>query len=220
MTKILVTYATLSGSTAEVALAVGEELLRQGNEVDVLPLSKVSDPAAYAAVVLGAPMIMGWHLSALRFLARRHRALRRIPLAIFATGMSLGWKGQTEIHGVPLCVDSENAKPPRNPSRPTLKELHSDLRNYAAPILFFAKPAQPVSLAFFGGSLDIRKLSLPAKLFVLIVVQAQPGDHRNWPAIRAWANSLPALFNPDINNAMECNVSDVAATARAIHASA
>jgi len=198
MNKILVTYATMSGSTAEVARTVAEELTHQGNEVDVLPLSKVTNLASYAAVVLGAPMLMGWHFSALGFLAKNRRTLRRIPLAIFATGMSLVWHGETELKGIPVCVDPRQAKPRVNPRRPTIKELHSDIRNYATPILLFAGPARPVSLAFFGGSLDLRKLNLPAKLFVMLVVQAQPGDHRNWPAIRSWAQGLPALFKPAI----------------------
>jgi flavodoxin len=38
MSKILVTYATMSGSTVEVALAVGEEIIEQGIDVDILPL--------------------------------------------------------------------------------------------------------------------------------------------------------------------------------------
>ena len=192
MNKVLVTYATMSGSTAQVALAVGEELIRQGREVDVLPLSKVTALDSYGAAVIGAPMMMGWHFSALFFLARHRRALQRIPLAIFATGMSLVWKGETEVKGVPVFVDSRQARPPVDARHPTLKELHSDIRNYAAPILLFARP---VSLAFFGGSLDLRKLKLWAKLFIMLVVQAQPGDHRNWPAIRSWAQALPALLN-------------------------
>lgn len=196
MNKILVTYATLSGSTAQVAQAIGDELAHQGHEVDVLPLAKVTHLDPYSAVVLGAPMIMGWHLSALGFLARRRRDFQRIPLAIFAVGMSLVWQGETEIRGVPVWVDEQQAKRPVHPRRPTLKELHSNIRNYAAPILLFARPARPVSLAFFGGSLDLRKLKLWAKLFVMVIVQAQPGDHRNWPAIRAWAAGLPALFDP------------------------
>jgi menaquinone-dependent protoporphyrinogen IX oxidase len=194
MNKILVTYATLSGSTAAVALAIGEELIQRGSEVDVLPLAKVSDLAAYDAVVLGAPMLMGWHLSALRFLAKNRRSLRRLPLAVFCLGMSLVWRGETEVKGVPVFVDSRQARPPVNPRRPTIKELHSDIRNYAAPILLLARP---VSLAFFGGALDLRKLKLLPRLFVMLVVQAQPGDRRNWPAIRAWALSLPAPFGSE-----------------------
>jgi menaquinone-dependent protoporphyrinogen IX oxidase len=192
MNKVLVAYATMSGSTAQVALAVGEELIRRGREVDILPLSEVTALDAYDAVVIGAPMMMGWHISALMFLARHRRALRRIPLAIFATGMSLVWKGETEVKGVPVYVDSRQARPPVNPRRPTIKELHSDIRNYATPILLLARP---VSLAFFGGSLDLCKLKLWAKLFIMLVVQAQPGDRRNWTAIRSWAHELPAPFN-------------------------
>ena len=65
----------------------------------------------------------------------------------------------------------------------------------AAPIIKAAGPARPVSVAFFGGRLEYARLKLPAMLFVMLVVQASPGDHRNWDAIRSWAGSLPQLFN-------------------------
>jgi menaquinone-dependent protoporphyrinogen oxidase len=194
MKETLVTYATMAGSTAEVALELGKELALQGCEVDILPLAKVKDLTQYGAVIIGAPMIMGWHASALRFLAKNRRALQHIPLAIFAAGMSLTATGETEVEGVPVCVDPEQAKPPLNALRPTIHERYSNIRHYAAPIIKAARPARPVSVAFFGGSLDLRRLKLPAKLFVMLVIRAQPGDRRNWPAIRSWAHSLPALF--------------------------
>jgi hypothetical protein len=31
-------------------------------------------------------------------------------------------------------------------------------------------------------------------IFVVLILQARAGDHRNWDAIRSWAGSLPALF--------------------------
>jgi hypothetical protein len=31
-------------------------------------------------------------------------------------------------------------------------------------------------------------------LFVMLVIQAKPGDHRNWPAIRSWAGMLADKF--------------------------
>ena len=59
MTRILVAYATLSGSTGEVARVVGEEIAKSGVQVDVLPLIQVTDLERYDGVVLGGPMIMG-----------------------------------------------------------------------------------------------------------------------------------------------------------------
>ena len=48
MSKILVAYATMAGSTAEVAQAVGEELSRGGLQVKVLPMGEVRDLTPYA----------------------------------------------------------------------------------------------------------------------------------------------------------------------------
>lgn len=199
MKKILVTYATMSGSTAEVAQAIGEEIAGEGAQVDVLPLEKVIALPAYSGVVLGAPMIMGWHRSAIGFLKKNREALEQMPLAIFATAMSLTSNGETAVEGVPVCVDPILAKPPKNPQHPTLRENYTRVSRYASPILIAAAPARPVSVAFFGGKLDIYHLKPLAKLFVMLVVQAQPGDRRNWQAIRGWAGGLPQLFNSRMN---------------------
>ena len=195
MKKILVTYETMSGSTAEVAQAVGEEIAGEGAQVDVLPLEKVNGLSAYDAVVLGAPMIMGWHRSAIGFLRSNRKALEHMPLAVFAMAMSLTANGETAVKDVPLCVDPILAKPPRDPKHPTFRENYTNVSRYASPILNAAAPARPVSVAFFGGKLDTNRLKLLVKLFVIFVVQAPPGDRRNWQAIRSWASSLLPLFS-------------------------
>lgn len=195
MNKILVAYATMAGSTAEVAQAVGEEIAGEGIEVDVLPLEKVNSLSAYNAVVLGAPMIMGWHRSARGFLKKHRKALAHTPLAIFALAMSLTSTGEMAVQGIPVCVDQSLAKTPRNPQHPTFRENYASLTRYASPILGAAGVNKPVSIAFFGGRLDYTRLKPLARLFVMLAVQAQPGDRRNWQAIRTWAGSLPQLFD-------------------------
>jgi menaquinone-dependent protoporphyrinogen IX oxidase len=195
MKKILVAYATLSGSTAEVAQVIGEGIAGDGAAVEVLPLEKVTDLTAYQAVVIGAPMILGWHRSALAFLKKHRKALAQKPLAIFATGMSLTANGETAVKGVPVCVDPNLAKPPRNPQRLNFRENYASITHYASPMLQAAGKNKPVSVAFFGGRLDYTRLKVLPRLFVMLVVQAQPGDRRNWQAIRTWAGSLPSLFN-------------------------
>ena len=64
MKKVLVAHATMAGSTVEVAQAVGEELVRSGLQVEVWPIGEVSGLRGYDAVVVGAPMILGWHRAA------------------------------------------------------------------------------------------------------------------------------------------------------------
>jgi menaquinone-dependent protoporphyrinogen oxidase len=193
--KTLVAYATMAGSTAEVARAVGEAVGGDGVQVEVLPLEKVTGLAGYDAVILGAPMIMGWHRSALRFLRQHRAALERVPLAVFALAMSLTCNGETSVDRVPVFVDQNLSKPPVNAGHLTLKESHTSLTHYASSILKAAGSARPVSLAIFGGRMDYFRLKLPAKLFVMLVIQAQPGDRRDWKVIRSWAGSLPHLFN-------------------------
>ena len=195
MKKVLVTYATMSGSTAEVAQEVAREIGDGGMQVEILPLEKVGDLGTYNAVVIGAPMVMGWHPSARKFLAKNRAALQQIPLAAFATGLSLTSAGETEISGVPVFVDETLAKPVEIAGRPSLKERFTDINHYVAPILKSAGLARPVSVAFFGGRLEYTRLKLPAMLFVMLIIQASPGDRRNWDAIRSWAGSLPQLFD-------------------------
>ena len=112
MTKILIAYATMTGSTAEVAQVIAEEINKSGLQAEVLPMNQVKNLDDYAGVVVGAPMIMGWHRSALGFLKKHRRALQRIPLAVFVTAMSLTRTGETSVDGVPVFVDDNLPKPP------------------------------------------------------------------------------------------------------------
>jgi menaquinone-dependent protoporphyrinogen oxidase len=194
MKKILVTYATMAGSTAEVAQAVCEELTKAGWQVDVRPIGEVKELDGYDGVVVGAPMIMGWHRAALRFLRKNRRDLQRLPLAVFVTAMSLTRSMETSIDGVPLYVDEQLAKRPEKEGRLNFRERYARLSGYIPPILRAAKPARPVSIGVFGGRLEYGRLKPWAVLFVMFIIRAPAGDKRNWPAIREWAAGLPALM--------------------------
>jgi menaquinone-dependent protoporphyrinogen oxidase len=193
--RILIAYATLAGSTVEVAQAVARELQQQGLLVDVLSMGAVKSLAGYDGVVVGAPMLMGWHRGALGFLHRHRAALRRLPLAVFVLAMSLTEPAETSLGSVPIFVDENLPKPPRVAGQPTFRERYTRLANYARPILSAARPAAPVSLAFFGGRLEYGRLPWWGVLFAMLVIQAPAGDRRNWPAIRAWAAGLPAAMH-------------------------
>jgi menaquinone-dependent protoporphyrinogen oxidase len=199
MKRILVTYATMAGSTAEVARAIAEEIARDDAQVDVLPLAEVKSLADYDGVVLGGPMIMGWHRQALRFLNQHRTALQRIPLAVFVMAISLTQTGETSVAGVPVYVDDKLLKPPQQPGRLRFRERYARLSNYIQPILKAVGPVRPTSIGVFGGRLEYGRLPWWAVLFVMLVIQAPAGDRRNWAAIRVWAAGVATALQLQVS---------------------
>lgn len=194
MSRILVTYATMAGSTAEVAAAVAEEIRRSGAQVDLVPLEAVADVDVYDGVVVGGPMIMGWHRGATRFLKKHRKSFERIPLAVFILAMSLTKINSDLTSGVQIDVDENLEKPPAVEGRLSFRERYTRLENYLRPILGATKPVKPVRIAVFGGRLEFGRLKWWAILFAALIIGAIPGDRRNWPAIRAWAAELAGDF--------------------------
>lgn len=186
MQKILVTYATNAGSTAKIAEAVATEVGKNAT-VETLPLDQVTSLEPYSAIVLGAPMILGWHRGALAFLKRNQAALSQKRLAVFVTCVNLTKTSETSLEGVPLFIDEKLPKAPKNLARLSIKENYSTPKNYLTPIL---KLAKPVSIGLFGGSLQYFSMKWWQVPFVLLVIQAMPGDKRNWKAIAEWAGGL------------------------------
>lgn len=78
MSIALVAYASFADSTVEFAQPVGERFAGQGLKVEVLPIARTADLQEHDAVVIGGPMIMGWHRAARRFLRRQRVALQQI----------------------------------------------------------------------------------------------------------------------------------------------
>jgi menaquinone-dependent protoporphyrinogen oxidase len=197
MKKVLVTYSTYSGSTADVAAAIGEELAKAPAQVDVRPMAGVESIDDYDAIVAGGPMIMGWHRPARGFLHKHRRGLAKIPFAVFVTAMSLTETGTSVIEGVPVVVDERLPRPPAQPGHLTFKERYARTEGYLRPILRSVRPARPISLGLFGGRLEYGRLKWYAVLFVMVLLKVPAGDRRNWDAIRAWAATLRAHLDLD-----------------------
>jgi menaquinone-dependent protoporphyrinogen oxidase len=194
MKRILVAYATMAGSTADVARVIGEEIAKSNLLVDVLPFNEVKDLEAYDGVVVGGPMIMGWHRAALRFLKKHRNSFRHIPLAVFVMAISLTQTGETSVGGTPVYVDEKLPKAPEKEGSLNFRERYSRLSHYLSPILKSTRPVKPVSIGVFGGRLEYGRLKWWAVLFVMLIIQAPAGDRRNWSAIQEWAAGLPAVF--------------------------
>lgn len=166
--RILVTYGSWAGSTAEVAEAVGEELRAASEQVDVLPAREVDDLSGYGGVVVGAAVHAGrLHRDVPAFVRRHAPRLAGLRVAYFVVCMTM----------------KENTESSRTKAEGFLAKLrgaHPDIR--------------PVDVGLFGGVMRtdgqyLRKLSLPERLMVKAMKPA-PSDHRDWGAIREWARQL------------------------------
>lgn len=193
--KILVAYTTNAGTTADVAQIISEELGQNGIQVEVRRLEEVTNIESYTAVVVGGPMIVGWHKAAVKFVKKHQQALSRLPVAYFFTAMRLTELGETSVEGIQVWIDPALAKPPKNAHRSSFKERYATVANYLRPALRAARSVRPVSVGFFGGRLELFRLKWWQALFVLLVIQAQPGGSHNGPFIREWAASLRSVLS-------------------------
>lgn len=166
--KILVAYATWSGSAGEVAKAVGETLLEGGAIVDVRPAKEVTDLSPYSAVVVGSAIHAGQlHSKAMKFFVTHEAALSSMPVACFIVCLTMQEDTEENRCTVAGYLDVLSEKAPR---------------------------IQPIDVGLFAGKLDYKKLALPFKL-ILKMMKAQEGDFRDWEAIRAWATNLHATLS-------------------------
>jgi menaquinone-dependent protoporphyrinogen oxidase len=188
--RVLVGFVSNAGSTEEVAREIGESLRCHDVEVEVRRLSEVDDVSGYDAAVIGAPMIVGWHRRATRFIRRHQDPLNRIPVACFMTALTLTDSKQEdvkEIDGIEIYRDPQLLKSAKNPDRLSFKERHSSLAFYLKPLLRKALRVRPVGIALFAGKLDYRKLKFLQMVFVMLLFAEKPRDYRNWEHIRSWA---------------------------------
>ncbi len=197
MKRVLIAYTTNSGSTEKIAQEVGEELHQHGNEVRILRFEGVTSLKNYDLVIIGAPMILGWHRDAAQFVKQHQDELSKVPVAYFFAAMSLTQTGEEQVEGIPLRIDPGLAKPPARAGRLSLRERYATPKNYLRSALRAAPLIKPVEVAFFGGRLEMFRLKLLQALFVMLVVRAQPGDLRNWDFIRKWAVELGKRYLGD-----------------------
>ena len=159
---LLVAYATHTGSTAEVATVVGEELRARGFEVHVAAVADVGSVDGYRAVVLGSAVNGGrWLPQAVEFAKYNQAALRALPVAVFS------------VH-IMNAGDDERSRRKR--------------AAYLDEVLRFI---QPVDEPFFLGiGPDPKKDSWLARWFFRRFVGAGEGDCRDWNKIRGWARGV------------------------------
>jgi menaquinone-dependent protoporphyrinogen oxidase len=168
MNKILVTYTSATGTTAEIAQIIGEEISGENGKVDVLEAKAINDLSLYHAAVVGTGIRYGRvYRNTLTFLNKHQATLSQIPLAYFIVCTTVRDK-------------SEESQ--------TLLAFYEKQMRAKAPL------AQPVDVGIFAGKVEPETLPLLPRLIVR-ALKSEEGDFRDWDTIREWASSItPALL--------------------------
>jgi len=168
--RILVTYASRSGSTAEVARSIAATLSENGTQVDVIAMEEVKDLSLYSAVVAGSA-IRGsrWLPEAVKFIESHRAVLTQKKYAMFTVCITMAMK------------NAENYR--------------SGVMSWVAPVRAMVRP---LSEGLFAGRLDFSKLpfnwdTLMLRLSVALGIFPR-GDRRDWNAIRMWAEQLKPVL--------------------------
>ena len=161
--RILVTYATRTGTTAGVAAAVGETLAARGFDVDVKPIVENPDPSGYEAVIIGSAINGGqWLPEAVTYISDNQQALRQVPVALFC------------VHIMNLGDDAASKK------------------NRLAYLNAVRALVPPADEAFFAGQgMKPDEVSGIVRWFYRTFKIGPEGDCRDWAKIRGWAETVP-----------------------------
>lgn len=171
--RVLVTYGTKHGATAEIAEAIADAIRGRGAGADCMPAGQAPDDlSGYDAVVLGSAVYMKrWRRDARRFLRQHGSELAARPLWVFSSGPV----GETK-------PNSGWEEPPR-----TISQVE---RLGAREHVVFGGRVPTHPSGFIERSIARRT---PAAL----------ADRRDWEEIRAWGTRIadelarPAERPPD-----------------------
>ena len=129
--RILIAYATCTGSTVEVASTIGETFGKNGVSVEVKPIQDVTQIEDYQAVLIGSAVQYGnWLPEAVEFIHTNQQFLNQLPVALF-------------------CVHIRNTA-----NDPESRQNRLAYLNQVRPLV------KPVSEGFFAGRFDRRGAAL------------------------------------------------------------
>ncbi len=164
--KILVAYASKSGSTVEIAKFIGNTFSKK-KTVEVLKISEVTDLSRYSQVIIGSPIIYDkWIKEARHFIKDNEGVLAEKKVSFFLVCLVLcGNNEKTQKKADKYASEIEKTTPKIN------------VRNFGQ----------------FKGVLNYSKMSFKSKIMMKPLMASKglkEGDYRDWKQIEEWTKRL------------------------------
>jgi menaquinone-dependent protoporphyrinogen oxidase len=166
--EVLIAYCTRSGSTAEVAQAIGQTIRESGLSTHVKPIAQVEAIQPGTAVVLGTALYVG------RFPKEFHQFLGRFEAEFAGVRPWIFVLGPTEKARKQFAAAEEQAR----------KEIGKH------------RSLHPADMRVLGGKFDPAHLNLAFPMSLILKLPANPlkkvpaSDIRDWDWIHRWAQAI------------------------------
>ena len=168
--SVLVVYASAHGSTKGVAERIASRLAGHGVDAECLSVDEVSSLDAYDAAVVGSAIhSQAWLLEARRFVTDNAAALWAMPVWLFSVGM------------------------PGALGRPLRKGAKVEGPKVTSPI---TRTIGSRGEHLFTGAVEPEHFGTLRRA-IFRIMGGHWGDHRNWPEIDAWADSIANALSAD-----------------------
>jgi menaquinone-dependent protoporphyrinogen oxidase len=160
--KILVTYASKHGATAEIAERIDAILQEKGFPTKLVSLEEPVDPGPFDVVIIGSAIYIGqWRKKVVKFLKAYEQPLSEKKCWIFSTGPTGTGDPDELLKGW---------------------EYPDGLKDTITTI-------SPAGMTIFHGVIDEDKLNALEKMTIKLV-KAPTGDFRDWGAVQEWAEEI------------------------------
>lgn len=162
MVKMLVTFASEHGATAEIAQMIARTLRRQGIEVIARRVEEVRELNGVDGVVFGSAIYLGhWSQKGVDFLTVHADRLETLPTWLFSSGPTGTGDPLTLVNGAVIPDE----------------------------LLPLVQQIRPADVVVFHGKIDLRRLP-DSERAVIKATGVPRGDFRDWEAIRKWAGEI------------------------------
>jgi len=160
MSKVLITYASKTGTTEEVSHKINEILKEKGHFADLKKINEVKNVSEYDAVILGSGVRVGKIFSeSVNFLKRFQNELKNKKIFYFI-----------------VCLTIKDDTP----------ENRKIVEGFIKPLIQIIKP---IDYQFFAGRFYYSNISPLFRSF-LKKANIPEGDYIEWEKITNWVNSI------------------------------
>jgi len=190
MTRALIVFDTVSGSTAEMAILIRDNL--RNISVDIADVSNVHSVDGYDAVIIGSPIRFGGFTGRIkRFVKKNHQALLSKKIILYFSSLYIIKLKEEKQPAVKLYIDPTLKMQTILKKDATPMDKSHSIGSYYEAVIKQTLGIVPAAIAYFNGRLNLQKLNIVLRIFMtmvtLLTTKERVGDFLSPESVRQGA---------------------------------